>query len=611
MVSRWSLLLVWALTAPASAQLGAPINARLQAPFHAPTPSRTSERALSDGVKSYIEKELAKDGVRGMSVAVVHTDWRPKGGEPNDADTTEYGNFGIRSEDGDRMTSDTYFTIASNTKAFVTAGLGLLMEDFAQNKNLTALPAKVKRFDWDTKLAALLPGEWVLMDEWATHGAKLKDIFSHVSGLPRHDYAYSRNDTPASVLSRLRDLRPAFELRERYSYNNIMYMIGKHILDKYTNTSMEDYLHERIFVPLNVTFTFSPARALESGRATQTWSSAGRALPWCFTEDDYKVAAGPAGLIADVEGLSRWVAMFLNNGTHTTSTTQREVLPAELVKTLTTARVIENGAGKPTQSLSGYALGWRRHSYRGHDIVLHSGSANGFSSLILFAPHDNVGIVILNNGDQKADVNTRIAWRLFEAAFGLEPLGSDRGMQFDWLNDDERRLPTSSGSLESGNPGLSESFARINITSLEGTYAAAGYGAGFDLCTSSSTSDRCREALADFTAVDEHLRENNLYAIWPRLWSSHLRLVHVHDERFTVRPSSLYPRGHGLDRTPFETCEIRCGQDGDAPWADFVVEDGKVLGFGLRGLLGDETTMLEMEGGSVQETSDAWFVKVG
>ncbi|KZV70801.1 beta-lactamase/transpeptidase-like protein [Peniophora sp. CONT] len=609
MVSSWRLLLVSALAGPSLAHSGAaPADGQLQAPNHAP--KGHSRLALTDSVKEYIEKELARYGVRGMSIAVVHTDWPTEGSNNfgNSATVgTEYANFGIRSEDGDPMTGDTYFTIASNTKAFVTAGIGLLIEDFAQKNNRTALPVGVVRLDWDTKLANLLPGQWALMDEWASHGAKLKDIFSHVSGLPRHDYAYSRNDTSASVLSRIRDLRPAFELRERYSYSNIMFMVGQHIIDTYSGTSMERYLHDRIFAPLNTTFTFSPAQALESGRATQTWSKDGRALPWCFTEADYKVAAGPAGLIADVKGLSRWIAMFLNNGIN--AATQREVLPAKLVKALTTARVIDGGKGKDTQSISGYALGWRRLSYRGHDIIHHGGSANGFSSLILFAPHDHVGVIILNNGDQQADANTRIAWRLFETAFGLEPLdGEEPENPSDLLVSDERRAPAFSPSLEE-DTHASDSFTSLDIRSLEGTYAAPGYGAGFELCSASSTSEPCREVLADFSAVDGQLREDNLYASWPRLWSSHLRLVRVNGARFAFRPGSLYPHGYGLNRTAFETCELECGQGGNAPWADFVIEGDNVIGFGLRGSLGDEKTMLEKEGGSVQERADAWFAR--
>ena len=104
----------------------------------------------------------------------------------------------------------------------MTAGISILIDDYANGNNATALPPSLHKLDWDTKLAALLPNEWKLMDSWAERGAKLKDIFSHTSGLPRHDFSYARNDTAVSVLERLDELRPAFELRERYSYNNIV-----------------------------------------------------------------------------------------------------------------------------------------------------------------------------------------------------------------------------------------------------------------------------------------------------------------------------------------------------------------------------------------------------
>jgi CubicO group peptidase (beta-lactamase class C family) len=38
---------------------------------------------------------------------------------------------------------------------------------------------------WDTKIKNLLPDDWKLMDEWATEKASLRDVLSHVSGLPR------------------------------------------------------------------------------------------------------------------------------------------------------------------------------------------------------------------------------------------------------------------------------------------------------------------------------------------------------------------------------------------------------------------------------------------
>ena len=136
------------------------------------------------------------------------------------------------------MLAQTLFTLASCSKAFTTAAVGLLIEDYASGRNVTPLPNGLDRLDWDTKLKDILPGLWELMDGTASEMASLKDILSHQSGVPRyvflpiliilldtfgrHDLSYSREDTARDMVSRLRYLRPAFEIREHYHYNNIV-----------------------------------------------------------------------------------------------------------------------------------------------------------------------------------------------------------------------------------------------------------------------------------------------------------------------------------------------------------------------------------------------------
>jgi CubicO group peptidase (beta-lactamase class C family) len=51
---------------------------------------------------------------------------------------------------------------------------------------MTALPLGVEEITWTTKVKDLLPAEWKLMDGWADEKANLRDILSHVSGLPRY-----------------------------------------------------------------------------------------------------------------------------------------------------------------------------------------------------------------------------------------------------------------------------------------------------------------------------------------------------------------------------------------------------------------------------------------
>ncbi len=118
------------------------------------------------------------------------------------------------------------FGIASCSKAFLATSLGILMDDFAHGRNVTPLPAQLARFDYETRVKDLLPGDlgWGLHaiggDSWATDKARIQDILGHVSGLPRHDYAYAPGDTPEAVIRRMKTLRTGYELREQWSYNN-------------------------------------------------------------------------------------------------------------------------------------------------------------------------------------------------------------------------------------------------------------------------------------------------------------------------------------------------------------------------------------------------------
>jgi len=60
------------------------------------------------------------------------------------------------------------------------------MDDFKTGKNTTALPKGLTKFDFNTKVKDIMPAgsDWSLMDEWAYEKANIRDILSHVSGLP-------------------------------------------------------------------------------------------------------------------------------------------------------------------------------------------------------------------------------------------------------------------------------------------------------------------------------------------------------------------------------------------------------------------------------------------
>ena len=82
------------------------------------------------------------------------------------------------------MFEKTLFDLASCSKAFLAASMGILIDDYAHNRNNTPLPPNLA-FDWDTKVKDLLPNEWNLMEKWANEKTSVKDILSHMTGMPR------------------------------------------------------------------------------------------------------------------------------------------------------------------------------------------------------------------------------------------------------------------------------------------------------------------------------------------------------------------------------------------------------------------------------------------
>jgi hypothetical protein len=135
---------------------------------------------------------------------------------------------------------------------------------------------------------------------------------------------------------------------------------------------------------------------------------------------------------------------------------------------------------------------------------------------------------------------------------------------------------------------------------LTGTYYNAGYRTGV-LCSVHSSSPSCGSVLDAFRSIDPTLssNSNDLFASWDTLLSTHVRFVYANATQYVIYLGSIYAQGYGENTTPFSTLEP------DGVRADFVVENGTVVGFGWS----DVSDGVVKRAGSVEETSDVWFVK--
>ncbi|KAF7362847.1 Beta-lactamase domain-containing protein [Mycena venus] len=216
----------------------------------------------------------------------------------------EFGAWGNRTETGEKVASDTIFGVASLSKGFLSASLGILMQDFAEGKNTTAFPQGVKEFNWETKMRDLLPGEWKTEDEFSTNKADLTDLLSHTTGLPAHDASYSPDESPRDLVLRMRNLRAAYEFRQRFEYNNQMFITGSYVVSKLSGMEYRDFVEKRIMLPLNMSSsTMHPDRVSKSDRFSQTWTPSGRRIPFFMDEQMAKLIAGAGGVISTAEDL--------------------------------------------------------------------------------------------------------------------------------------------------------------------------------------------------------------------------------------------------------------------------------------------------------------------
>jgi len=349
-----------------------------------------------DKFEAYIEDERARFEVQGVAVAVIH----------GDEELLNAG-FGFADVETDRpMSADTVLAIGSSTKAFTVTALGTLVDEGL--------------LDWDKPVREYLPG-FRMHDPFATEHLCVRDMLSHRSGLPRHEFLwYGNNDlTRAEVVEKLRHLEPNKTFREVWQYNNLMYITAGHLIEVLTGETWEQRVQRCIFDKLgmsNSSFTFDAARA--SGKLATPYAKLDeKVVPIPHRDLDL---AGPAGSInATVGDLARWLEANVNGGTRAGV----EIVSAPTIKQIhAPTMVMPEGPQFFDETYSGgYAMGWFLENYRGTKLVHHGGNVDGFTALVTFAPKEKIGVAILANMNATT-LPTVLAYRAFDELLGLDPI---------------------------------------------------------------------------------------------------------------------------------------------------------------------------------------------
>ncbi|MBV9989579.1 MAG: serine hydrolase [Chitinophagaceae bacterium] len=402
------------------------------------------------GLDTAFERVLKDWNAAGFAVAVV------------EKDKIVYAKgFGYRDfENRIPVTPATMFAIGSCTKAFTAGMIGLL--------------AKQGKLDIDKPVRNYLP-DLKFYNESMNNSIILRDMMSHRTGLPRHDFSWYSfpSHSRDSLMQRIQYMEPTYPVRERWQYNNFMFLLQGTVIEKLTGKSWEDNIRDNIFRPLNMSSSNFSIEDLER--------TAEPALPYGLKKDSvikkldyYHIdAMGPAGSInSNVLEMSNWVSVWINGGKFQ----GKEILPASYVTDAMSSQMVI-GAGLPSKEqpdihFANYGFGWMLASYKGHYRVEHGGNIDGFSASTCFFPTDSIGIIVLTNQNSSpvpSIVRNLIADRLLKLPY------------FDWSTDLKRNAEKAKAAAKdterskTSNRKLHTSPSHP-LADYEGLYSNPGYG---------------------------------------------------------------------------------------------------------------------------------------
>lgn len=296
---------------------------------------------------------------------------------------------------------ETLFAIASTTKAFTAAAIGMLVDE-----------GKLK---WDDPVVKHLP-EFKLRDRQLSDQITIRDLLTHRAGLPNTDFLWNDKETStADIMQRLEYVDAAYPPRSGFIYQNIMYAVAGEVIKSVSGKSWEDFIRNRILEPLEMdrSSTTRAGVALSENVASPHDYVGEKLKPVAGSFAD---AIGPAGSMwSSVAEMSRWLR-FLLNGCETEN--GEELLEKTTCEELFKPQVVLSGNSYPTSELikphwETYGLGWFQQDYEGRKVDFHTGSLSGMVAIAGMIRDENLGIFILANRDH-VEVRHALMYYVFD-----------------------------------------------------------------------------------------------------------------------------------------------------------------------------------------------------
>ncbi|MFD0796847.1 serine hydrolase [Maribacter chungangensis] len=379
----------------------------------------------AEQIDSIVKKAITTmDNTVGFAIGVV-----------KDGQIVHAKGYGINSIDSkEAVTTNTPFGIASNSKAFTTAALAILVEQGKVN--------------WEDKVIDYIP-EFKMYNDYVTDNFNIQDLLTHRSGLGLGAgdlmiFPDGSNFTIDDVLSSFQYFKPTTPFRTKFDYDNLLYLVAGELTARVAGKSWEAFINEEILKPLGMEHSYSSYdEAFKNDEIAVAHSFDGKSLNAiqnpkqdinANTKPKMNGAAG--GIWASANDMCKWMLVQLNKGKYgedLDKTLFSEQQQREMWR-VHTAMNKQSDPKSPFKShFSGYGLGWFLSDFNGFYKVEHSGLIAGMSSEVTLIPELELGIVVLNNSEGAGFLNGLIGFILLDEYLKLETginwLQMAKGMQ--------------------------------------------------------------------------------------------------------------------------------------------------------------------------------------
>jgi len=331
--------------------------------------AQTDFKAQLALMEKMLEAKREELGVTGMSVAIVKDD-----------KVVFIKGFGVRdAEKNLPVTPETLFPIGSSTKAFT----GMLMAMSVDDGKLAFADSPKKYLSY-----------FKLEDAEADKKITVKDLMMHDSGLTRTELVwYPGILNRREVIQAVAKAKPTAPFGEKFQYQNVMVSAAGEAVASAENSTWEALINKKILQPLGMKQTvltlpeLMRSRDHALGYEYDESVKTARRIP--FRSQRAVSSIAPAGSIYSNAGdMAQWIRFMLAGGVFDGKRLVSEKNFNEIV-----SPQMKNIGGTDTS----YGLGWFLINRKGHKIVQHGGSIDGFRAEVSMMPDEHLDFVILTN----------------------------------------------------------------------------------------------------------------------------------------------------------------------------------------------------------------------